>query len=38
MIFAPGSFNITVQTHAGNTGNFGYSSGGTNRMRIQTVN
>ena len=38
MIPAPGSFNITVQTPAGNTGSLGCSSGGTSSVRILTVN
>jgi hypothetical protein len=38
MIPAPGSFNITVQTPAGNTGSLGCSSGGTSSARVLTVN
>jgi trimeric autotransporter adhesin len=38
MIPAPGSFNVTVQTPAGNTGNLGCSSGGTSSVRVLTVN
>jgi hypothetical protein len=38
MIPAPGSFNVAVQTPAGNTGNLGCSSGGTSSVRILTVN
>ena len=38
MIPAPGSFNITVQTPAGNSGNLGCSSGGTSSVRVLTVN
>jgi len=38
MISAPGSFNVAVQTPAGNTGNLGCSSGGTSSVRALTVN
>jgi trimeric autotransporter adhesin len=38
MIPAPGSFNVTVQTPAGNTGSLGCSSGGTSSARVLTVN
>ena len=38
MIPAPGSFNVAVQTPAGNTGNLGCSSGGTSSVRVLTVN
>jgi hypothetical protein len=38
MIHAPGSFNVEVQTPAGNTGNLGCSSGGTSSVRVLTVN
>jgi hypothetical protein len=38
MISAPGSFNVDVQTPAGNTGNLGCSSGGTSSVRVLTVN
>jgi hypothetical protein len=38
MIPAPGSFNVDVQTPAGNTGNLGCSSGGTSSVRVLTVN
>jgi hypothetical protein len=38
MIPTPGSFNIAVQTPAGNTGNLGCSSGGTSSVHILTVN
>jgi hypothetical protein len=38
MIPTSGSFNIAVQTPAGNTGNLGCSSGGTSSVRILTVN
>ena len=38
MIPAPGSFNVTVQTPAGNTGDLGCSSGGTSSARVLTVN
>jgi hypothetical protein len=38
MIHSPGSFNLDVQTPAGNTGNLGCSSGGTSSVRVLTVN
>jgi hypothetical protein len=38
MVSAPGSFNIAVQTPAGNTSNVGCSSGGTSSVRVLTVN
>ncbi len=38
MIPAPGSFNVTVRTPAGNSDNLGCSSGGTSSVRILTVN
>jgi hypothetical protein len=38
MIPAPASFNVAVQTPAGNTGNLGCSSGGTSSVRVLTVN
>ena len=38
MIPAPGSFNVTVETPAGNTGDVGCSSGGTSSTRVLTVN
>jgi hypothetical protein len=37
MIPASGSFNVAVQTPAGNTGAVGCSSGGTSSMRVLTV-
>jgi hypothetical protein len=38
MIPAPGSFNVTVKTPAGNTGNLGCSSGGTSSGQVLKVN
>jgi len=38
MIPAPGSFNVAVQTPAGNSGDVGCSSGGTSSARVMTVN
>jgi len=38
MIAAPGSFNVVVQTPAGNSGNLGCSSGGTSSSQVLTVN
>ena len=38
MILAPGSFNVSVKTPAGNTGNLGCSSGGTSSGQVLTVN
>ena len=38
MISAPGSFNVTVKTPAGNTGHLGCSSGGTSSGQVLTVN
>jgi hypothetical protein len=38
MIPAPGSFDVAVQTPAGNTSNLGCSSGGTSSVRVLTVN
>jgi hypothetical protein len=38
MISAPGTFNVDVQTPAGNSGNLGCSSGGTSSVRVLTVN
>jgi hypothetical protein len=38
MIPASGSFNVEVQTPAGNTGSLGCSSGGTSSVRVLTVN
>jgi hypothetical protein len=38
MIPAPGAFNVTVNTPAGNSGNLGCSSGGTSGGRVLTVN
>lgn len=38
MIAAPGSFNVAVQTPAGNSGNLGCSSGGTSGQQVLTVN
>jgi hypothetical protein len=35
---APGSFDVAVQTPAGNTGDVGCSSGGTSETRVLTVN
>jgi len=34
----PGSFDVAVQTPAGNTSNLGCSSGGTSSVRVLTVN
>jgi hypothetical protein len=38
MIPGPGTFNVVVQTPAGNTGDVGCSSGGTSSARVLTVN
>lgn len=38
MIPAPGGFNVTVNTPAGNSGDLGCSSGGTSAGRVLTVN
>jgi hypothetical protein len=38
MIPGPGSFNVAVQTPAGNSSNLGCSSGGTSGVRVLTVN
>jgi hypothetical protein len=38
MIAGPGSFNVVVQTPAGNSGNLGCSSGGTSSTQVLTVN
>lgn len=38
MIPAPGSFNVVVETPAGNSGNLGCSSGGTSSSQVLTVN
>jgi hypothetical protein len=38
MIGAPGTFNVAVQTPAGNTSDVGCSSGGTSSIRVLTVN
>ena len=37
MISAPGTFNVTVQTPAGNSADVGCSSGGTSSVRVLTV-
>ncbi len=37
MISAPGKFNVTVQTPAGNSADVGCSSGGTSSVRVLTV-
>jgi hypothetical protein len=38
MIPATGSFNVLVQTPAGNSGNLGCSSGGNSKDEVLTVN
>jgi hypothetical protein len=38
MIAGPGSFNVVVQTPAGNSGNLGCSTGGTSSTQVLTVN
>ncbi len=38
MISGPGSFNVVVQTPAGNSGDLGCSSGGTSSTQVLTVN
>ena len=38
MIPATGSYNVVVQTPAGNSGNLGCSSGGTSSSQVLTVN
>ena len=38
MIPAAGSFNVEVQTPAGNSGNLGCTSGGTSSGQVLTVN
>lgn len=38
MIGAPGSFNVAVQTPAGNSADVGCTSGGTSSVRVLTVN
>lgn len=38
MISGPGSFNVVVQTPAGNSGDLGCSSGGTSGTQVLTVN
>lgn len=38
MIPGPGSFNVVVQTPAGNSGDLGCSSGGTSSAQVLTVN
>lgn len=38
MISGPGSFNVVVQTPAGNSGDLGCSSGGTSSSIVLTVN